>query len=257
MWRVVFGCVLVASVATNVLLLRQRARADAKGTSSPLVPPASKQRAPLATTRVSVPPSVVALDDEKLEQRIASAEERLYKLLPLHERFDLEPPAPDHEARLKPLWDRVLRGAPYTLECRGRVCKVETKASNDWQTSMGMDPDNMGYFDGQSIGSNGIYVQVNDEAKVAGIQWFMRLYIAMHASSAVDACKKEHPTAGSVIFKLALDAQHQLDIATTGTLANQAGGVCIRKVLESLVAAKPLPAEVTELPNDAFGIRVP
>lgn len=172
--------------------------------------------------------------------------------------------SPETEARLRPVLDRLFETKVgekplYEMECRGVVCKLDTHvAMDEWQEALHRDVDGMGWFSSMQVGDPTSYLRLEEPGRVAGIQYFIKLVMALEASPAVAACKVEYSTKGVVRLALKLDpAKRQVNVEASGALANQGGGVCIRRVLEGLVAATPLPPHATEIPDEPFHVAVP
>jgi hypothetical protein len=171
---------------------------------------------------------------------------------------------PENEERIKPFLDKVFHvkageDAPYDFECRGNICRLTTSVSPfEWEHDLQTDPDGMGLFRDIGFGPEGVTMELEEPARAAGMQLFVKIAMALVKSTRVAQCKIENPTPGDLQFGLAVDpASHGLSITVTGSLAGQASGVCIRRVLDDLVAATPVPLEVTEVPGWPIQIKVP
>ena len=195
---------------------------------------------------------------------MATAEARLDVALPLHEKFEKSERSAESEARVRPLLDRVFGTnvgelSLYGIECHDVVCRLETRVSmNDWQEALFADVDGIGLFSSMQVGDDTSYLRLEAPARVAGIQYFVKLAMALEASPALAGCKQSNPTKGVVKLALRLEpSTRQVAVDATGSLANQSGGVCIRKVMEELVSANPPPGDPVEIPDEPYEVGVP
>jgi hypothetical protein len=260
MWRVAYSLVLVASLAANGYLIAtasteaspprkmREARARAPRT---VERPASKPR-PSAT----VDPAVKDVERTTLERRLADAEFKLDKLLPLDEKFDASPRSAEAELRARKIFDEVLGPGAYTVECHDVVCKLDTEISpNEWQLTLFRHAP--GSFEGMQLGATS-YLRLKEAGEAAGINYVVDLMYELQESPQTAACKEANPTKGVVTLALVLDAStRRVRVEAGGPLGNSSGGVCIRKVLEDLVAQTPLPPEATALVEEPFPFWVP
>jgi len=80
--------------------------------------------------------------------------------------------------------------------------------------------------------------------------------VAFYDAPALAECKARNPAQGEVALQIAVQAHH-VAVTANGSLASQASGVCIRRVLEDIIAATPLPPEVIALPEWPLHVSVP
>ena len=234
-------------------------RSSAQGHGSP----ATRPQLPAAADKRDhgVPPEIAKLDRAQLEQRLAVAEARLDKALPLAEKFDLSPPSPENEARMRPIFDRVFQTKPgepplYTLECHGPVCRLETDVSmNEWQEPLFAEEDAI--FSSMQVGPTS-YFRLEEPGRAAGLKYSVKVITAFLEAPATKECKERNPGNGAVGLALHLDAaSHAVLVTSSGALASTAVGVCLRRTLEDLIARTPPPPEITAVVEDPFQVRVP
>jgi hypothetical protein len=182
--------------------------------------------------------------------------------LPLKEKFDVSPPSPENEARMRPIFDRVFQTEPgdpplYSLACHGPVCRLETDVSmNDWQDLLFADEDAI--FSGVQVGEPVSYVRLEDSGRAAGLKYSRNLIMDFFDAPAVQECKERNPTRGVVGFALHFDvSSHRVLVMTSGSLASDAVGVCLRKALEDLIDRRPTPPEMTAVIEEPFEVKVP
>ena len=270
--RVGFGIALAGTlVANGYLLLSSGSAETAVSTTAADARPTSPKRThrripvqgPASVAVLAVPPSIAIMERGALENRLAAAEGKLNAMIPLHEAFELEARSAENESRLEPFLDNLfdVDGASeprYDLECRGRVCRVESLDASHDTTALQSDPAMVGLFSGQEFGPDAAFVKLEDRGRAAGIQLSFKLIMALATSPALITCRKANPApAGVVELALRFDAgSRRLSVAATGSLANQAGGVCIRNILEELIAATPVPPEVTSVREDPVSVGI-
>jgi hypothetical protein len=257
--RVVYGVVLAVSLAVNGYLLADRVGNDYE-TKPTRASQATERPLRSVQQRTSPPkraPAAFAdLDREKLERRVAEAEAKLDTMLPLEEKFDASPRSSEAEARARRIFDDILGPDAYVVECHGVVCKLDTDISpNDWQLTMFRHAP--GSFERSQIGET-TYLELKTASEAAGINYVVDLMYQLQESPRTAECKEANPTKGVVTLALKLDAStRRVSVVAGGPLGNQSGGICIRNVLEDLVAQKPLPPEATALVEEPFPFWVP
>lgn len=241
-----------AGVTTVPLMgSRPAKRSDSQG-DRPRLPSADKK----------TPPEIANLDRATLEKRLAAAEARLDAALPLEEKFDVSPRSPENEARMRPAFDRVFQTKPgeqplYSLECHGPVCRLETEVSmNEWQEPLIAEEDAI--FSKMQVGQPISYMRLEESGRAAGIKYSMNLIMDFLDGPAGKECKERNPARGTVEFALHLDASsHKVLVTTSGALANEAVGVCLRRALEDLIDHRPTPPEMTAVIEESFQVNVP
>lgn len=246
----VVGGVLALSVATNIYLLVFDS-----------IEPAESTRRPARARKVHTKPVTVAvdtvarLDRAALETRLAKAEATLAKTLPLNLKFERAEPSPESERRIQPVLDKLFDGEEYTLECRGAVCIIGSDSESDWRDRIQSDIAVVGAFGGMQVGRN-VTVQLEDAPRAASINTLVRPAEALRTSPALAACKREHPAEGTLWLSLQIEARRFI-VKANGPLANQAIGVCIRRALEDIAAATPMPPDVTSTEEMPFPVPLP
>jgi hypothetical protein len=210
----------------------------------------------------ATPGDIAKLDRTALEQRLATAEARLDVALPLDEKFDLTPPSPENEARMRPIFDRVFQTKPdeeplYSLECHGPVCRLETDVSmNEWQQPLAAEEDAI--FSNMQVGHDVSYMRLEEPGRAAGIKYSTHVLMDFLGGTAAKECKERNPARGTIELALHLDAgTHKVLVAATGPLANEAVGVCLRRALEDIVNRTPAPLEMTAVVEEAVQVTVP
>jgi len=263
---------LLASLGANAYLLATRCGAEAEHPRPHSMRTtrhwSSSEQAAIGSARASavllpVSPEIKNLDRAALEKRVTETEEKVAKLLPLRERFALADRTPENEERIRPFLDKIFAAKKgddprYNVECHGDVCQLTTDVSPyEWQHELQTDPQGIGKFRGMSFG-DGTFMELEEPGRAAGIQFLVKVFTAMQDSPRVAECKNANPAPGDLKLIVALDpGSRRLSVSATGSLEQQAGGVCIRRVLEDIVASTPLPPDATSLPSWPMPIVVP
>ncbi|NVB80835.1 MAG: hypothetical protein HOV81_20730 [Kofleriaceae bacterium] len=267
----VFAFALCASLAANIYLMLGRTEAvEPRRTQRvPHAPPRTSPVAPTAPTAppnevpLPVPAEIATLDRTALEQRLATAEARLEPMLRPNEKFDRRGRSPEVELELQPLLDEVFDAPadaepPYELECRGRICRVTSDVTSfDWRNEMGAHPDSTGMFQQAQVGHD-VYVELTETKTAAGIRFTVALFQALAESTIVADCRRDDSTPGSLTLALRFDrASRRVIVVAAGSLETAAFGVCVRRHFEELVAATPVPSDVTEIYEAPFPVVSP
>jgi hypothetical protein len=218
-----------------------------------------------STAPNDVPPDVAKLDRSALEQRLVAAEAKLEKHLPYEERFDRDERSPESEARLKPFLDKVFATKPgveppYKFECRARLCRITpTKdAPEEWVRDIQTDPDAFALTAGASFGASRAFLQLDDPDLAAGKTFLRDVLMPLRDQKPINECKAANPAPGRLVITLVLDAvTRRLHVETSGSLASQASGLCIRKIFDDLVSKVVVPPEVKALPSWPIPFDVP
>jgi len=253
---------VVASIAGNVYLFANRSQAPAPAPAplEPQQPPAPPPPEPPQT----VPRAILDLDRAKLEKRVAEAEAKLETLLPLEEKFERAPSTPENEERLRPFLDKVFHVkagevAPYDVECHQAYCRLLPDSfAGEWESDLQRYPERIEWFKELGFSGNRVFMELQPPEHAAGFRLFMQLVTALDESPAVDVCKKQNPQRGMVVLVMRFDpASRHIAVLAFDSLANQPGGICIRRALEEVVAATPVPADVVDLPGEPLRFEVP
>jgi hypothetical protein len=164
---------------------------------------------------------------------------------------------------VKPFLDKVFKvddktqKPTYDVECHDRICKLtvdKTLSPDDWMSPLQSDPDGRGMFASMQFGQNDNFLELEEPGRAAGLQAVIKLIRALRENKAVAECKKQHPTPGEI----SLDTRsHRLVAEASGSLANQALGVCVRRVLEDAIAATTLAPDATLGKPLPFTVQVP
>jgi hypothetical protein len=273
---VVVGGLLALSIAANAYLLLTRDREAPKPTAAPARTTVDKTTVlPSRATAPALPdeqpsttlPEYAKLTRAELEKRLAASEARLAKLLPVQDRFELAERSSESEARVKPFLDKVFKvdgktqKPAYEVECHARICKLtvdETIAGEDWMQPLQSDSDGRGMFAGFAFGPDGTFMELQEAARAAGMQAAIKIVMSLYESKAVADCKKQHTTPGNVAFAITIDARsHRFVAEASGSLANQALGVCLRRIVDDALAAVTLPPDAVLSEPAPFAVQVP
>ena len=272
-------CVLVVSLIANghLLLTRGEPVTEPKETKpaprSPRasvptprgvpMPPPSPDTLP---SKAEIPSSYAKFDRPTLEQRLANAEARVDTLLPIQEKFALNEPAPEHEDELRPMLDRVFETKPgdapkYEIECRGMICHLTAtnSAASDWTNTLQADPDRAG-FNAMSFGQDGVYMQLEEPERAASNKLMAQIAVALGVvDGRIADCKMNNPSHdGKMVATITFDAgPRQLKVDVTGALASDAVGVCVRRVVEEMVAKIAIAPEVKGIEPLPLPVMVP
>jgi hypothetical protein len=256
---------LVLSLGANAYLLLAAPRSEqpaAVEQPSPPPPEPKQHEPPKPDAALPVPSEIAQADRAKLEQRLAETEAKIEKLLPLHEKFERAERTPENEDRVRPYIDKVFHvkpgeEAPYELECHEMICHLVAPGV-EWEQPLQTDPEVIGAFNGKQFGPDGVYMEIGDPEHSGGLRYVVKLAYALNSSTRARLCMMENPQRGEMKLRLSLDpTSRRVSVDATGSVAGQAVGVCIRRVLEDLVAATPVPSDVTSFPDLPIPIEVP
>jgi hypothetical protein len=254
--RTAIGGLLVLSVLLNVLLLLSSGPSanSSKGGSDHAGGKSSEHK----------PVAIAGPRDECFSLRRSLEEiETKYQLgRPLSERFETESRVSDDEERMRRLIAAVFSDTEqYDLECRERICRItvdDDRAPKDWQARLQKEPQLKGHFSQMLFSSDGVTVELQDEAAAGAVQLWLHVATAMGESAALKSCKHANPTpSGEVTFTLALVSPRRLEATVGGSLATQSAGLCMRRVMEDLVRQIEIPPTVTSVAEYPFTIKVP
>ena len=82
--------------------------------------------------------------------------------------------------------------------------------------------------------------------------------MALESSPALAACKQANPTKGTVGLVLKVElANRRIAVESTGSLAEQGSGVCIRRLLEEYRGDNSAAQAGTEVPDEPYLVQVP
>jgi hypothetical protein len=276
MSKVVVGGLLALSIAANAYLLLTRDREAPKPTTAPTRTSVDNTTVlPSRTTAPALPdeqsstrlPEYAKLTRAELEKRLAASEARLAKLLPIQERFDLAERSSESEGRVKPFLDKVFKvddktqKPTYDVECHDRICKLtvdKALSPDDWMKPLQSDPDGRGMFAAMMFGQGDTFLELEEPGRAAGQRAVGMLVRSLRENTAIAECKKQHVIPGDVTFAISIDSRsHRLVVDISGSLANQALGVCVRRVVEDAIAAITLAPEATLGKPFPFTVQVP
>lgn len=258
---------LVASLAANAYLIRRGPpRALAPSTPpapAPVAPAPARAVAPTLAGRppASALPTTCVAQVQALERQLAETAAALEERLSLPERFERGGRSADAEARIAPFLAEVFAGAPGSLtrdlECHDDVCQLEVTTPEgdrdfDWMQRLQASP-GRSQFAGMQFRSGAptqdplthealftsvALLRLGEPDRASGMDVLEQLVRALEASDDAARCKAANPTPGHLSLRLALaDAAPRVDLQVGGTLASAPVGVCLRGVLDRLVAA--------------------
>jgi hypothetical protein len=253
-WGMVVGGALILSLGVNIYLLMFDSIASTGSTRRP-TRQASRPQRPENAPRLPVPDRVARLDRAALEARLATAEAKLEKTLPLSLKFGRAEASAESEARFQPLLDKIFDGAEYTLECRDQICRISSDSTDDWRSALQSDPDAQGMFTGGDFGGD-VFVVLQDGPRAAAIRTVVSPLYALRASPALTECKRNNPATGTLWLSVKIEARRFV-VSARGPLADHAVGVCVRRALEDIAAATRIPSDVTATEEIPFPVEVP
>lgn len=258
-----FGVLLASSGVLNVYLLMSgepAAQAHAGRHAIPVVHRVNHEPPPLSRADVVVPAEIAALDDHALESRLAEAEKKLDKALPLPEKFELGERAPALEDRVRPMLDEAFTTddgsvAPYDLECRDDICRIDNVGLEGWRNlvspAIGMHQDRL-------VMGESVWVKIVDESLALARRATELMLFELKASKDARACITPDAHHGVVTIKFVLDpATRRIHAVAGGALADDVVGVCIRNAAEAIASKATVPASVTALPDWPYPYEVP
>jgi len=144
---------------------------------------------------------------------------------------------------------------PYDLECRGDICRFQTDVRpGEWQQAFQFEMH--GLARDMSFSSDAVYFHVERPTEAVGKQYVIQIANSLWPSSELAACKRGQSVSGTVDVTLHLVDRH-VEVETSGTLAAEPSGVCVRKAVEDVVRATPLPDDVVELPTNSWPVAIP
>jgi len=224
--------------------------------SSARVPPASA-----SPSLDSSAPRAAAAPPAPCAEELARARAELQKYLPPNEQFARGAADPDAERRIAVDLGRVLKDVTHTLECRGRVCKVEIvehrDARGDWMGAMQSDDVlrklSRGFMfgatvptkdpvSGEALVHSEAYITVADPAETNSLDFIGAAVKSFKAGGDVAACARRFPSAhGDLEVAVWLVEEQGFRVDSGGTLAMTDPGNCIESALEGALARVRLP----------------
>lgn len=202
------------------------------------------------------------------EERLAKTEATIESLRSLNERFaSMSTRSPESEARVRPFLDRLFHSTAgqgsYELECRAKICKVSINRDKlppegeDWDIGLQTDPEAVGLFKNLTIENDAAHLEIDDSGVAAGNRLALEIMTAFRVSPEFKSCREQQGQ-GSLTLSLEFDsAKRRIHVRTEGNLENQAVGVCLRRALEEVVAATPIPSNVTVVPQMPLKLEKP
>ncbi|NVB80834.1 MAG: hypothetical protein HOV81_20725 [Kofleriaceae bacterium] len=255
--------ILLASLAANVYLWLTRPTATSQRRAPRAMPITALARnttasssAPASASSTS-PPS--ALDRVQLEQRLLRVEAEIEVHLPLEEQYDRASRSSESEARAKVVLDHMFAsiadagsagiGSPYSLECHGNVCTLQSSLDPaDWSQAIQQPPERL-MFGSMSFTAERVMFALEPVDKL-GELLVRGIYAALGRSTQAELCIAGNANAnGSISVTVQFDpAQRRFTGTVGGTLANAPIGVCFRAALDEICARALVPAELTTVP---------
>jgi hypothetical protein len=107
-----------------------------------------------------------------------------------------------------------------------------------------------------SFSSDAVYFHVEGPTEAAGKQYVIHIANTLWSSPGLAACKRGQSLSGTVDVTLRLVERH-VEVDTSGSLASEPAGVCVRRVVEEVVRATPLPDDVVEIPTNTWPVAIP
>jgi hypothetical protein len=210
-----------------------------------------------------VPASYASLPRPALEKRLAETELKIEQRLPLREEYERGEPSPETESRARALLDKVFRplsaaAQPYDIECHGPYCELtvhdDNIPPNDWMRPVQTDPG----FVGWEFTQDGVYTKVAAPEDAALRRMLVAIRNDVYTSPALADCGKPDPARGTMTVHLRLDpATRKLVETTSGPLANEPIGACVRAAFDALLRDIEVPSEVPALPDLSFRFPLP
>ena len=279
----VLTSVLLASLGANAYLLLTRTTggerpdppAGRRGTQSGERPAGLPRRPPGSLGTAEVPTlasgsDVAGTDTESAEREQALAEElaktvaKLEEVRPLNERFDRGKRTTEIEAQIRPILDTVFATLPggkpaYAVECHDQVCRLdvdEEHAPEDWSHRL-YEGDAKVTFRGLMLSTKGDYLDVASPQWTAGARYVQAVFAMIVNSPVVADCKLRFVTPGELTFGVVLEANRDVHVDMTGSLADNDLGRCVRPVADSAPSQLPAPdANIESLPPMHTSIRI-
>ncbi|MDQ3341671.1 MAG: hypothetical protein M4D80_41500 [Myxococcota bacterium] len=149
--------------------------------------------------KASKPIAIAAQRDEcvNLRKSLEDIEAKYQLGRPLGERFETQPHASGDEERMTRLLAGVFSDTEqYDLECREHICRIivdHDRAPKDWQTRLQRERLLQGHFSQMLFSSEGVTVELQDEAAAGAVQLWLQVATAMGESPALKACKQSNP----------------------------------------------------------------
>jgi hypothetical protein len=191
-----------------------------------------------------------------LEARLAEAEDGLEESLGMQGRFLRSERSTRHEQTLRPLLDAFFAnrpGAPYKLECRSNVCRIDHEHGwiGDFQTGFGLRCAN-----GIMVGASGpttsmAICELSDPAVWFGDKFMEGVLAAVRKRvEQISKCKQLHPApTGAIELQVTIGNPRSLVIEATGSLSKTPAATCFRRIVDDAIAEVTFPVyESIELP---------
>ena len=273
---VVSGVLLVASVITNIVLCRTsdvpHPVNDSRPENASAQPHARSHTWPSATPECES--QLTAIENE-----LRVIEGEIEARLTLDDKFDRGTPSPSNERRIREVFAKVFGDEcsddTCVVHCRGAICKIEIDntapgtprdfvqrfgegSSGMFGTKRHSTRNERDAISGKRVQLSEITVELAGEPEVTGRQLLVDVSSAFLGSPEVASCKRRHPERGHVIYHLGVDiARARIVVREAGNLATKPIAKCLRTVLDSLVANRPVPPNAITIPNFYFHVAVP
>lgn len=208
-------------------------------------------------------------DQSALAAKLASVEAELESRLELKDKFERGQPAPEAANRFRPVVDRALADRPdsmtYDVECRGTTCQVEIvepeRSDYDWMQKLQSGEIKKAYrgasfhagspsrdpISKQAVLTSRSYFALGNGDELSGLDILAGLLKRFDGSAELQSCRREHPgVSGTWNIRLDLDEVHDtITILEGGELSGEPLGQCMRRTLDALIAATPVPPNAT------------
>lgn len=261
------GGVLIISLGLNAYLWATASREAKRPSLAPrtkrsdiVQPPVGMPDLKLPPTPAPVPSAYATEDRADLESRLVEVESRINELLHPSERYPLLPRSPEVEERVRPYLDRVFklsaREKPeYTVECHGRVCKVDSPQDYDkWMTDLQETFPGREMFRSMEFGRDGTFIELNDDSTI-GPQ--VTTGILMSAHEELDRCGLTKAS-GTLSISFTFDTSvRAIRVSVGGSLEHDPVAECVRKALENAIARGYVSPNLTVLPADPIVLTLP
>ena len=162
--------------------------------------------------------------------------------------------------------DGVMASAPpYEVECRQNVCRIRP-AGMDIEAFRGLitsiNSQAFSLFSAVEIGRDpdAVYYQFQtpeetqenaDRARVLN-----ELGARFRASEPREDCRKRYPAAGQLLLHLRLDDSRRVVVTSSGELASDPVGECLRAAFEHMASTVSFPASVKTIPHAEFLVKL-
>lgn len=201
------------------------------------------------------PESIRSSERASLEARLAVAEKKLERTLPLYLKFERGEPNLEAEEQLQPLLDEIFNDTEYSLECRGMVCQIDSQSNDGWRRTLQTAPSLAGRFKSMMVGRS-VAVELDDAAQAHLIQTALAPVHALFASEEFERCKQSTPDTGTLAMSVQIESS-RFHVTASGPLSDRPVGRCILKLFEEIANSTTIPPGVISGPLVPFPVPVP